>query len=182
MARAFALGSLRRRLFGARLAPVTLGLGLVALLVGAGCSSSSDGCTARFSGAVAETGTVTSGCGTLSQAADGGASGDSLLTLNAMSAHIGALAVSIDLGATPAVGTLSSETVMNWSATGVASGTAACGYEGGNEAVPTGSFTLTITDATTTVAHGTLDMTLYVHAPPATDCGASETEDAHFTF
>jgi len=175
MVRASALRSL-----ASRSASFALGLGLLAMATG--CSSSNEGCAARFSGGVTETGTVTSGCGTLSQDADGGASGDALLKLSAMSAHIGALEVSIDLGATPAAGALSSETVMTWSATGVASGTAACGYVAGNEAVPTGSFTLTITDATTGVAHGTLDMTLYVHAPPATDCGASETEDAHFTF
>jgi hypothetical protein len=177
-----------------RLAPLTLGL---ALAGGAfGCSSSSTSCAVTFSGGVAESGSVAAGCGTLTLAgADGGATDGSAadagaptpsgyaLALTASSAHVVNLDVNIGLGAAPTVGTFSSDTITDWSAIGVAMN--GCGYGAGTEAVPIGSFTLNVTDVSKTTpptVHGTLDMTLYVHAPPMTDCGASETESVSLTF
>jgi hypothetical protein len=165
----------------ARLVPLSLGLAFAS--ASSGCSSSSNGCSVSFSGFVSENGSVAPGCGTLTQDPDGGATGGSILALSAMSAHIANLDVQIDLGATPGPGMFSSDTIMNWSAIGVAG--SGCGYGAGNQAVPTGSFTLKVTEVSkdaSPVAHGTLDMTLYVHAPPMTDCGPDETEEVLFSF
>ena len=168
-----------RRSLRLMVAPLALGLGLVT--GSAGCSSPSSDCAARFSGFVTEAGSVTSGCGALTANPDGGA-GAYALTLEAMSAHVVNLQVSVTLGATPTTGTFSSDSIMSWSAIGLAGD--GCGYGAGTEAVPTGSFTMNITkvDEAGPVVHGTLDMTLYVHAPPMTDCGPDETEDVRFTF
>jgi hypothetical protein len=170
------------------LAPVTLGL---ALAGGAfGCSSSSASCAVTFSGDVAESGTVAAGCGMLTKTiADGGADGGAAqpsgytLSLTASSKSVTNLDVNIGLGNTPAVGMFSSDTITDWSAIGVS--TDGCGYGAGTEAVPIGSFTLNLTDISKTTpptVHGTLDMTLYVHAPPMTPCGPSETETVTLTF
>jgi hypothetical protein len=168
------------------LAPMTLGLALA----GGGCSSSSASCAVTFSGGIAESGSVAAGCGTLTKAsADGGAdagaatSSGYALALTAMSANVTNLDVNIGLGDTPTVGMFSSDTITDWSAIGVAMN--GCGYGAGTEAVPIGSFTLNLTDVskdTPPTVHGTLDMTLYVHAPPMTDCGPSETETVNLTF
>jgi len=176
------------------LAPVTLGL---AFAGGAfGCSSSSATCAVTFSGGIAESGSVAAGCGTLTlasadaattdgSAADAGAATSSgyALALTASSKSVVNLDVNIGLGAAPTVGRFSSDTITDWSAIGVAMN--GCGYGAGAEAVPIGSFTLNLTDVskrTPPTVHGTLDMTLYVHAPPATDCGPSETESVRLTF
>jgi hypothetical protein len=165
----------------ARLAPLPL-----CLVLGAGssgCSSLSNSCSVSFSGFISEAGSVAPGCGTLTKDADAGTGGGYVLSLSASSQHVANLDAEIDLGATPAVGTFSSDTIANWSAFGLAG--SGCGYNAGNQAVPTGSFTLTLNEVSngaSFAAHGTLDLTLYVHAPPATDCGPDETEDAHFTF
>ena len=180
---------MKRSLF-ATLRPLMPLAGLCLVAGASGCSSSSGDCTVTFAGDVAETGAVASGCGTLSaDTVDGGAAGYAL-KLRATSAHIAALDVTIDLGASPSKGMRSSETVSDWSAVGLAAGSndagSSCGYGAGSDAVPTGSFTLTLTDVTDGASgravHGTLDMTLYVHAPPMTDCGAVETETVTFTF
>ncbi|HSZ81804.1 MAG TPA: hypothetical protein VLA14_05960 [Polyangia bacterium] len=176
------------------LAPITLGL---ALAGGAfGCSSSAASCAVTFSGGLSETGSVATGCGTLTLTsadggtADGGAadagtatSSGYALALTASSAHVVNLDINIGLGDAPAVGVVSSDTTTDWSAIGV--GMNGCGYGAGTEAVPVGSFTLSLTEvskSTPPAVHGTLDMTLYVHAPPMTDCGPSETEAVHVTF
>jgi hypothetical protein len=163
------------------------GLALAALGAGdAGCSSAATGCTVAFSGDVTESGSVAPGCGALTHDVDGGAPGSYTLELTASSASVATLQVSLDLGPAPAAGVVSSDTVTSWSALGLGSGNGNCGYTAGNEAVPTGSFTLTLTDVSgapaSRTAHGSLDMTLYVHAPPATDCGPGPTEDVRFTF
>jgi hypothetical protein len=171
------------------LAPMTLGLALAG-----GCSSSSPTCAVTFAGGVAESGSVAAGCGTLTLAsadagaADGGDAGAPQpsgysLALTANSKSVVNLDVNIVLGDTPTVGMFSSDTITDWSAIGVAMN--GCGYGAGTEAVPIGSFTLNLTDVskdTPPAVHGTLDMTLYVHAPPMTDCGPDQTEAVHLTF
>jgi hypothetical protein len=150
-----------------------------------GCSSSGGAvCSIRFSGDVDEEGRLGPGCALVAAAAgDAGASGD-VLTLGATSAHFAVFQISINLGASPAAGTFSSETVPDWSADGL--DVANCGYTAGRQAAPTGSFTMKLTDVMAapsgTVAHGTLDMTLYVHAPPGTDCGIYPNEQVHAVF
>jgi hypothetical protein len=46
----------------------------------------------------------------------------------------------------------------------------------------TGSFTLDISSVQGSIIHGRFVSTLYVHAPPATDCGASDTEQVTIDF
>ncbi len=171
------------------LAPITFGLALAG-----GCSSSSPTCAVTFSGGVAESGSVAAGCGTLTLAstdggaADGGDAGAAqpsgyTLALTASSTSVTNLDINIGLGDTPTVGMFSSDTITDWSAIGLTMN--GCGYGAGSLAVPVGSFTLNLTDVSKTTpptVHGTLDMTLYVHAPPAMDCGPSETESVLLTF
>ncbi|HEX4403392.1 MAG TPA: hypothetical protein VH560_01095 [Polyangia bacterium] len=166
------------------LAPITFG---IALAGGAfGCSSSSSSCAVTFAGGVAESGTVAAGCGTLTLAsADAGAPTSSGydLAFTASSAHVINLEIDINLGAAPAVGMFSSDTITAWSVVGLAMN--GCPYGAGPEAVPVGSFMLNLTDvskATPPVVHGTLDMTMYVHPPAMTDCGPTETESVLLTF
>lgn len=95
------------------------------------------------------------------------------------------LTVSIDLGASPAPGTYSSETVALWNA--LASqrlGEGACVYSAGAGAVPPGSFRLALAaiDLTAATAHGTLSLTQHVLALPGTACGPSNTELVTLTF
>jgi hypothetical protein len=109
------------------------------------------------------------------------------LTLSVTTKEIAPLKVSIDLGASPSIGSFSAENVTNWSFTGLSTNGSNCAYSAGSEFVPTGSFTLNLTSVTTAsggggVAHGTLTLTAYVHAPPATDCGVGDTEDIVFDF
>ena len=158
MTRVFVCRSLRTPM-----SSLALGLGLAfggIAVSAAGCSSSSSPCTAQFSGDVTETGTLAAGCGALTQDVDGGASAY-VLKLSASSAHVADLEVSITLGAAPAAGMLSSDTLADWTAMGLGGDGGSCGYSAGGQAVPTGSFTLNVTsvsgDAASRVAHGTLD-------------------------
>jgi hypothetical protein len=73
--------------------------------------------------------------------------------------------------------------VSNWSVVAQASANQ-CEFGAGNLSVPAGSFTLTLTslDVASGTAHGTISMTMFVHAPPAVDCGPGNEEDVLFTF
>lgn len=93
------------------------------------------------------------------------------------------VAVQIDLGAAPAPGKLSSETTATWYAVAAESiGDGGCVVSAGNNVVPTGSFTLSLTAVDATAAHGTLDVLAYVHALESTDCGAGDTEMLEVVF
>jgi hypothetical protein len=166
------------------------GASLVSL---AGCSSSSasnapSGCTAQFSGNMTESVNLPANCGLLSASADAGAAGGYVLNFQMSSPEIAGLAITVDLGPSPSPGSFSSETVTDWSALGLNTGSTNCGYSAGSASVPSGSFTLDLTSVQGAVggasgtAHGTLDLEMYVHAPPATDCGLGDNEKLEVVF
>jgi hypothetical protein len=94
------------------------------------------------------------------------------------------IAVAIELGAAPATGTYSSETIAHWRLVAARSVgvDGACVYSAGDEVTPHGSFTLVLTSIDASAAHGTLDAILWVHALDSTDCGAGDTETVHVSF
>jgi hypothetical protein len=153
-------------------------------------------CTAQFAGNSSDSVNLTPICGVLSfspNASDAGADaavgteGGYVLSLFATTKQIAQLKVSIDLGPSPAAGSFSPENVANWSVTGLSGGGTNCEYSAGSDYVPSGNFTLTLTsvdvaDGGTGQAHGTLDLTTNVHAPPGTDCGVGDTEEVVFDF
>ena len=154
-----------------------------------GCSQSSStssgakGCAVQYAGNVVASADLAS-CATLGFSPDAGAYGDFGLNFQLASETIQALQVYINLGASPTPSIYSSETSTNWSANGL--NAADCAYNAGNQAVPTGSFTLTLTSVDTSSgardAHGNLMLTTYVLAPPATDCGIGNIEDISVAF
>lgn len=139
------------------------------------------GCTADFTGNFAETAHAASCVRLIADAA-----GATTLSLSIPVMTLATkLTVSIDLGASPAPGSYSSETVALWNA--LASqrlGEGACVYSAGAGAVPPGSFRLALAaiDLAAGTAHGTLSLTQYVLALPGTACGASDTELVTLTF
>ncbi|HTA92146.1 MAG TPA: hypothetical protein VK745_21350 [Polyangiaceae bacterium] len=180
-------------------AHVIVALSLLGLV---GCSSSSPAkasCTAEFGGNSSGSVNLPANCGVISLATDSTGSTDAgadsdagapsgyTLNLIASTQAIAQLKVSINLGSSPAAGSFSSENVSSWSATGISTDGSNCVYSAGPEFVPVGSFTLTLSSVDVPVsgsgeAHGTLDLTAYVHAPPATSCGIGNVEDVVFDF
>lgn len=162
---------------------------LVAALTVAACSSeapaSTPTCAAWFSGNVSDSSTVTGSCGGVALSPDAGAGEGYTLSLRVSASSVPVLAVSIDLGRNPSAGSFSSETTRAWNAAGVLGRDASdCGLSAGSGVVPNGSFRLTLSsvDAARGTAHGTLDVTLHVKAPPATDCGVSDIEGVEIAF
>lgn len=174
-------------------------------------------------------------CGALSFSAGDGGATEIVLSFHWSTATLRALDVAIGLGASPAVGDYSSQTLREWSALGVAR--SGCEYVAGSDSVPRGSFKLTLSDVEIVdagvptiadsgadaaveiradsgadsgadsdadldadsvgdadsdadggtlrragIAHGRLELTLAVHALPATDCGAGEVEELAVDF
>ena len=163
------------------------------LLAVSACSQSSprgapQTCTAQFSGNITDSATLPAGCGVLNPKPDAGAEGEYVLSFQASSKQIAAIQIVIALGSSPAPGTVSPETANEWSAVALSNGSSNCGFSAGNDAVPTGSFTLTLSSVNAAegdgngTAHGTLDLTMYVHAPPGVDCGIGDIEDVEFVF
>ena len=159
----------------------------MALSVGACSSSSTPDCDIEFTGNHTADVTSDKSCGDLGVVAG---STDVVWSLDA-SANMGQdiqLAISVDLGsATPTAGTFSSETVTNWQAIGTVASTN-CVYSAGDQAIPSGDFTLTITDiivgagGAATSSHGTFHADQYVQAPVGVDCGAGDTQTIDITF
>ncbi len=158
---------------------------LVAIALLAGCASSSPDdaprCRLTFSGNTAGTASLAAACASVEQTSDG----RFVLHLDAGSDVVPAFAARIDLGPDPAPGTLSPATVASWSASGVSAADATCIFAAGSASAPAGAFTLEL-DAVEArdggAAHGTLELFLTVHAPPATDCGGGDTEQATVRF
>ena len=92
-------------------------------------------------------------------------------------------AISIDLGAAPAPGTYTSQTLATpWSADALHEfEMTSCLYHAGTAAIPPGTFTLTL-DTIDEQAHGKLDLVLYVLARPYTYCGETNIEHLTVTF
>ncbi len=179
-----------------RNAHVIVALSLLGLVA---CSSSSPAkasCTAEFGGNSSGSVNLPANCGVVSLAtgstdagvdSDAGSLSGYTLNLIASTQAIAQLKVSINLGSSPAAGSFSSENVGSWSATGISTDGSNCVYSAGPEFVPVGSFTLTLSSVDVPVsgsgeAHGTLDLTAYVHAPPAVSCGIGNVEDIVFDF
>ena len=147
----------------------------------AGCSSagpSATSCEIDVSGNLADTASMPP-CVTVQTSP----TRDWLLTVDTSSNAIARLAASIDLGATPTPGELSSDTITTWDVEALSS-SSSCAFTAGGASVPTGSFALSLDSVDTTkgIAHGTLHVVTYVHAPPATDCGPGEIENVTLVF
>ncbi|HEY0249925.1 MAG TPA: hypothetical protein VGC41_00275 [Kofleriaceae bacterium] len=131
------------------------------------------GCTATLDGNVTEAITLPEVCPT---------SNDGALQFSIPSMVIGEpIGVQLAVGATE--GMFSSETVTDWSGIAIrkVAPDGACIYRAGSDAVPRGSFTLSLG------TQSTLDMTLAVLARTTdqgdqTDCGAGSTEHLHVEF
>jgi hypothetical protein len=135
------------------------------------CSDASvcgSACEASFTGNFVETSYSAANC----------PSAGSALTFAIPSTTIGGdLAVSIAVGGP---GTYSSETVADWTAVAARSiGDGGCVYSAGSDIVPTGSFTLELSDSS---PHGTLDLVLFVHALQASNCGPASNEAVEVVF
>jgi hypothetical protein len=147
-------------------------------------------CTAQLRGNVSDLVALAEDCGTLGVAPDAGSEGTYLLAFHGSSAQIASADVTVYLGATPTPGTVSPQSVTQWSASVKSSLTPGCELRAGSSSVPMGSFTLSLSSVNLSSgdagnggsAHGSLNATLYVHAPPDTDCGAGEIEDIAIAF
>ena len=148
------------------------------VLLAAACNGGSPAgpttCTAYFSGDVSDTSSAAQ-CATLTA----GDAGGWTLSVNVSSPKVPEIAVDIDFPSLPPAGVLSSDTVSSWAAAQNV-GADACALGAGSAAVPTGSFTLSLTSVE--VVHGTLDLVLHVHAPAATDCGPQNVENVEVRF
>ncbi len=160
------------------------------VLVLAGCGDNLSGstrdaavaCAATFSGNFAETATADS-CAMLVGPTT---TDDATLQLAVPTTTLPpSVMVTIDLGASPSLGTYSPETVASWVARGVQHvGNGVCVYNAGSSAVPTGSFELRLDalDAASGSAHGELALVLTVLGYPETDCGEVDTEQIDLRF
>jgi len=108
--------------------------------------------------------------------------GTTSLVVDTTTPELGRVRVSIDVGAAPSGGSLSAQTTDTWDAIVTGTGDAGCAYQAGSDVVPHGNFALQWTQTDAGVPHGTLDVTLAVHSPPGTSCGASDVEYLHLTF
>jgi len=153
---------------------------------GPACTSA---CVAVLSGNFAWSGESPGNCAQVGPGS-GSAANDSVLAFSIASPWLDApLAISIDLGAQPGPGTYSSETSTNWSALasrlapGVGSDVQGeCIYSAGAQAVPTGSFAMTLSWIEGTAAHGELRVQQYVQAQAQVDCGAGDNETIDVQF
>ena len=154
---------------------------LVVLLPGCSSAPPTDrACTLELSGNVAESSGLGRDCATLKPSGGG-----YTLEIDGSSHELQALALRFDLGATPAPGAYSPATIAGWSASALRSGDATCILSAGAKSVPQGYFTLDLESVEARaggVAHGSLDLVMNVHAPPATDCGAGDTEHVTLRF
>jgi hypothetical protein len=163
--------------------------GFAAAAACAGCSGGGGGgdagCTAAFSGNFAERSTDPGNCPTLEPGA-GATEGDTELRFSVGSAALHqTVGISIDLGAAPAPGGYAPTTVREWTALslrGVENGT--CVYRAGSDAVPPGTFALTLdaVDLDAGTVHGSLELIQYVLAVSTADCGRGDTETIDLTF
>ncbi len=154
---------------------------LLTALVAGGCASP---CHADLSGNFSASSDSSADCASLMQSmapAGGWVLGFSV----PMGATTGTLQAAINLGPAPTTGSFSSETATSWSLT--IANAADCLYSAGDEAVPTGSFTLNLSslsgiDGGNATAHGDLQSVLLVHAPAGVDCGKNDVENVSISF
>ena len=108
--------------------------------------------------------------------------GAQMLVIDTTTPELGRVRVSIDVSSAPAGGALSPETVDTWDAIETGLDDAGCAYQAGSDVVPHGTFALDWTKSDAGAPHGALDVTLAVHAPPGSSCGASDVEYLHLSF
>jgi hypothetical protein len=108
--------------------------------------------------------------------------GTTSLVVDTTTAELGRVLVSIDVAAAPSGGSLSPQTTDTWDAIETTAGDAGCAFQAGSDVVPHGNFALEWTESDAGAPHGTLDVTLAVHASPGSSCGASDVEYLHLTF
>jgi hypothetical protein len=163
---------------------------IIAIAAVAACKQSvAPSCSVELSGNYIETSHSTKSCPTLGSGA-GATRGDTLLRLDIASSTLGgSFAIVIDLGPTPTRGAYNSGTTELWSAAGIAhhAATGACVFQAGNNATPTGDFSLDLTAIDRTLAHGTLAIRMFVlprvsNDGTQTDCGSGTTEQLRVRF
>jgi hypothetical protein len=151
---------------------------------GPACTSA---CIATFAGNFAAS---SANAGNCAQVGPGSAAGDTMLAFSLAAAVLDApMSLSIDLGTSPGPGTFSSETSSNWSALGSRSAPATgsdvageCIYSAGAQAVPAGSFAMTLTSIDAAAAHGELRVVQYLQAQAQVDCGSGDNETIDVQF
>jgi hypothetical protein len=155
----------------------------------AGCSGAHEHpapspCLVELAGDTTEAATSVPNCASLAVSEDAGGAGGYVLGIDARTPRVARLSIRVPLGPEPSPGSFSSDTIAGWSAVTALAGDSNCTYAAGSDAVPKGSLTLTLTSVGTDgrALHGTVDATLYVHAPFATDCGPSDVERVVVAF
>jgi hypothetical protein len=151
---------------------------------GPACTSA---CIATFSGNFAASSANAANCASLQPATS---SSDVELAFALAAPMLDApLQISIDLGTSPGAGTFSSETSTMWSALGSRSAPATgsdvageCIYSAGAQAVPTGSFAMTVSSIDNAAAHGELRIVQYLQAQAQVDCGSGDNETIDVQF
>jgi hypothetical protein len=143
-------------------------------------------CTLTLGGNVEAPPAPAGACATLAPSMDGTSL---VLGIDTSTTALGRLQATIAIGPNAQPGTFSSTTSsFDWSATALLDADASCSYAAGLTAVPAGSYSLVLDavdaaeDASSGAPHGTLDLVLFVHAPPATACGQHDTENVRVTF
>jgi len=140
---------------------------LVCLALAACGDNAASECSTAFDGSFTDRVRAASACPTL----------DAGELAFAVDSHVlGAQAIaSFTLGDAVTAGRYSSQTVTSWHFVEARSvGDGACVYSAGDEVTPHGSFTLVLDGVDP--AHGTLEVTQYVHAVDGTDCGPADLE------
>jgi len=147
---------------------------LLVLLAACGGSTGPQPCSATFSGNFTDATQTLTNCPRISHdsAGTGWLFHFKLASPAAQTTDEG----TIELGPTAAPTSLSEGTGSSWSS--AATREPGCVYSAGDEAVPTGSFNLTLTTVDTSKgeATGRLELRQFVHAQPMTDCGAGDEE------
>jgi hypothetical protein len=172
-----------------------------------GTPSTSSSCAFQMGGAFTEPNTLLAKCISLNyqdatDVDDAGTVSPAgwILVIDGTAPDGSQILVNINVGATPASGDYSSETLVNWyasvdnrldsgmeavEAAAFGGWSAQCVYIAGTSWVPSGSFVLHLDSVTTTgtpSAHGTLSLVTYAHAPAEGNCGSNETENVAVDF
>jgi hypothetical protein len=143
-------------------------------------------CTVTFSGNIDDSVDLPRGCSGLSLVTQTDGSNNWQLAFDVGTARVARVYTTIDFASPPVAGEYSSEGTNDWSVFGEGAASQDCSYNAGAGSMPTGSYKLTLTAVdvakATGIAHGTLAVQTYVHAPPAEDCGSGDTETVLYEF
>jgi hypothetical protein len=166
-------------------------LAVAFLLSGCQKSGGSSACLLQYSGNYAGAVSEAAGCATVAPATTASA-GTWVLAFNSTHAVTGGvdLGLVINLGAFPATGLYTSETIGGWQAVGSTLQT--CRYSGGTMSIPGGNMTLNLASIPppsgpgaspgSGVAHGTVHVEQFVQAPSGVNCGPGDIESFDLAF